>query len=380
MDAAAKSKEAQRITIYGAIIDIILGIIKVVIGVFAHSHALVVDGIHSFSDLFTDIFVILIAKYAHEEPDEEHPYGHGRFETLGTVAMGTILIGVSGIIAYENIVKLFVATSFVVPAWPAIIAALLSVILKEWAFWFQLKVGKKINSPLIIANAWHSRSDALSSLAVLIGLIFAMVGMPWLDVVMAIVVAIMIGKIGWDLLWSAVKDLVDTSLEPELVEKVKEKIMSVHGVKSMHNLRSRKVGDKAILDVNIEVPYHITASEAHEIATYVSVSVVKDIEEVIDVTVHVDVEDDSEEGVAFTSVDRNLLPLRDEVEKEIFSRIEIPEVKYIDLHYNETKMVIDLIFTMEHKDKVLTEEFVKDVNQKCSDIVWLNKVQILVRY
>ena len=129
MDAVTKSKEAQRITIYGAIIDIILGIIKVVIGLFAHSHALVVDGIHSFSDLFTDIFVILIAKYAHEEPDEEHPYGHGRFETLGTVAMGTILIGVSGIIAYENIVKLFVATSFVVPAWPAIIAALLSVIL-----------------------------------------------------------------------------------------------------------------------------------------------------------------------------------------------------------------------------------------------------------
>jgi cation diffusion facilitator family transporter len=380
MDAVTKSKEAQRITIYGAIIDIILGIIKVVIGVFAHSHALVVDGIHSFSDLFTDIFVILIAKYAHEEPDEEHPYGHGRFETLGTVAMGTILIGVSGIIAYENIVKLFVATSFVVPAWPAIIAALLSVILKEWAYWFQLKVGKKINSPLIIANAWHSRSDALSSLAVLIGLIFAMVGMPWLDVVMAVVVAIMIGKIGWDLLWSAVKDLVDTSLEPKLMEQIKDKILSVYGVKSMHNLRSRRVGDKAILDVNIEVSHHITASEAHEIATYVSVEVVKAFDEVVDITVHADVEDDSEEGVMFTSVDRDLLPLRDEVEKELFSRIETPDILHVDLHYNGPKMVVDLMFDKEHLDKVFNEEFKEYINKQCSDIVWLEKVQVLVRY
>ncbi len=379
MDAAAKSKEAQKITVYGAIVNIVSGVIKVIIGILYGSHALVVDGIHSFSDLVTDVFVLIIAKFSHEEPDEEHPYGHGRFEALGTVAMGTILIGVSGIIAYENIVKLFVQTSFVIPAWPTLIAAAISIGLKEWAYQFQIKVGKKISSPLIIANAWHSRSDALSSLAVLIGLIFSMFGLPWLDIVMAIIVAIMIGKIGWDFLWSAVQDLVDTSLEPELMKSVKEKILSVHGVKSMHHLRSRKVGEKAILDVNIEVSHHITASEAHEIATYVSVEVVKDIEEVIDITVHVDVEDDSEEGMTFTSVNRSLLPLRDVVEKEIFSRIETPEVLHVDLHYNGPKMIIDLMFDQKHKDAVFNEEFKNEINSKCEDIEWLDRIQVLVR-
>lgn len=379
MDAALKSKEAQKITVYGAIVNIVSGIIKVVIGILYGSHALVIDGIHSFSDLVTDVFVIVIAKFSHVEPDEEHPYGHGRFEALGTVAMGTILIGVSGIIAYENIVKLFVQTSFVIPAWPTLIAAIISIGLKEWAYQFQMKVGKKISSPLIIANAWHSRSDALSSLAVLIGLIFTMFGLPWIDIVMAIIVAIMIGKIGWDFLWTAVQDLVDTSLEPELMKSVKEKILSVNGVKSMHNLRSRKVGEKAILDVNIEVSHHITASEAHEIATYVSVDVVKDIEEVIDITVHVDVEDDSEDGMAFTSVNRSLLPLRNIVEKEIFSRIDVPEILHVDLHYNGAKMIVDLMFDQKYKEIVFNEDFKNEVNKKCEDIEWLDRIQILVR-
>lgn len=379
MDAAFKSKEAQKITIYGAIVNIISGVIKVVIGILYNSHALVIDGIHSFSDLVTDVFVLVIARFSHEEPDEEHPYGHGRFEALGTVAMGTVLIGVSGIIAYENIVKLFVQSSFVIPAWPTLIAAAISIGLKEWAYHFQIKVGKKISSPLIIANAWHSRSDALSSLAVLIGIIFAMFGLPWIDIVMAIVVAIMIGRIGWDFLWGAVRELVDTSLEPELMKSVKEKILGVNGVKSMHNLRSRKIGEKAILDVNIEVSHHITASEAHEIATYVSVEVVRDIDEVIDITVHVDVEDDSEEGMAFTSVDRKLLPLRDTVEEEILSKIDTPEILHVDLHYNGPKMIVDLMFDSKHSEQVFNQEFKDEVNKRCEDIEWLDRIQILVR-
>lgn len=380
MDSVIKSKEAQKITLYGALINIIAGTIKVLIGFFYGSHALIIDGIHSFTDLITDFFVLIIARFSHEAPDEEHPYGHGRFETLGTVIMGVILVGVAGIIAYENIIKLFISTSFVIPSWPTLIAAAISIILKEWAYWFQVKVGKRIGSPLIIANAWHSRSDALSSLAVLIGIIFSMLGMPWLDIVMAVVVAIMIGKIGWEFLWGATKDLVDTSLDPDLTDKVKKKILSVHGVKSMHQLRSRKVGENAILDVNIEVAQDITASEAHEISTYVSVEVVKEFDEIIDVTVHADVEDDSEEGVSFTSPNRSLLPLRDEVLKEIKARVDLPHVFKIDLHYTGAKIAVDFIFDKEHMDKVFNDEFKELLIDKCSEISWLGNIQILIRY
>ena len=382
MDAAAKRKEAQKITFYGAIIDGFVGIVKIILGLLYSSHALVVDGIHSFSDLFTDIFVILIARYSHDEPDEEHPYGHGRFETFGTVVLGSILIGVSGIIIYENVMKFFLVSNFVIPGWPTLIGAALSIGLKEWAYRFQVEVGKKIGSQMIVANAWHSRSDAISSLAVFIGLVFSMLGLAWLDIVMAIVVAVLIGKIGWDFLWSSVKELVDTSIAPEQMEKVQSIIMNIDGVRSMHNLRSRRVGDKAILDVNIEVAPRISVSEGHEISTYVSQELIKQMDDVIDVTVHTDVEDDRIEGEDFKVGIKKLLPLRSEVLNTIQDKLHLlinkDDILDVLIHYHGNCISLEVVVPVA-KAQRYNKELLKELNEKCQDISWLKEIRLYLK-
>ena len=382
MDAAAKRKEAQKITFYGAIIDGFVGVVKIILGLLYSSHALVVDGIHSFSDLFTDIFVILIARYSHDEPDEEHPYGHGRFETFGTVVLGSILIGVSGIIIYENVMKFFLVSNFVIPGWPTLIGAALSIGLKEWAYRFQVEVGKKIGSQMIVANAWHSRSDAISSLAVFIGLVFSMLGLAWLDIVMAIVVAVLIGKIGWDFLWSSVKELVDTSIAPEQMEKVQSIIMNIDGVRSMHNLRSRRVGDKAILDVNIEVAPRISVSEGHEISTYVSQELIKQMEDVIDVTVHTDVEDDRIEGEDFKVGIKKLLPLRSEVLNTIQDKLHLlinkDDILDVLIHYHGNYISLEVVVPVA-KAQRYNKELLKELNEKCQDISWLKEIRLYLK-
>lgn len=382
MDDNQRKKQAQKVTLYGALIDLFAGVLKVILGLLYQSHALVVDGIHSFSDLFTDIFVLLITKYSTDAPDKEHPYGHGRFETIGTIVIGAILIGVSCIIIFENVMKFFLSVNFLAPGWPTLIGALISIGLKEWAYRFQVRVGRSIDSPIIVANAWHSRSDAISSLAVLIGLIFSMLGLPWLDPVMAIVVAILIGKIGWDFLWNSVTELVDTSIDLATKQKIEKIILGIDGVKSLHNLRSRKTGDKTIMDVNIEVSPRISVSEGHEISTYVSQELIKQIDSVIDVTVHTDVDDDRIEGEDYKVGIRKLLPLRKEVMQTIEDHFEMDinkeDILDIIIHYHGSTISCDIVISSD-KSNIYDKELLAKLNQKCQDISWLKEVRVFLK-
>ena len=162
---------AIKATLIGSVIDLLLGVFKILVGLLFNSYALIVDGIHSLSDLLTDGFVLIVSKYAHEKPDEEHPYGHARFETFGTIVIGILLIIVAIFLAKDNIERFLNNESLVVPGWPTLLIAFISIISKEWIYRYTLKIGKKINSPLIIANAWHSRSDAFTSIIVFISLV-----------------------------------------------------------------------------------------------------------------------------------------------------------------------------------------------------------------
>ena len=197
--------------------------------------------------------VIAVLRLSHQAPDRNHPYGHGRFETVGTVALGVILIGVGALMAYETLVILFNAEHPPTPSWPALLVAALSVIGKEWIFQYTYRVGKQLKSDLIIANAWHSRTDAFSSVVVCVAVAGSLLGIWWLDGVAAIIVALFVGKIGWDLVARSVTELVDTALPEERVKELRETILSVAGIRSVHSFKSRQMGNQSLLEMHLQV-------------------------------------------------------------------------------------------------------------------------------
>lgn len=374
MEEKYRKKQAQKVTLIWAIGDLFLGVLKIFVGKLFNSSALIADGLHSFSDLFTDFFVIIISHFAHEKPDENHPYGHGRFETLGTVILGSALIGVGFLIIFESVKDLWLGTTQVNPGWPTIAVAALSIIIKEASFQHTIHVGKKINSPLVIANAWHSRTDAISSVVVLIGLVLSVYGYPWIDEVVAMIVAIFIGKVGWDFLWNSIKEILETSLPNEMIEQINDEILKVDGVKSTHNLRTRKIGEKVLLDVNIEVSPLLTVSEGHEIASWVSKNLIDRFDDIIDVTVHTDVEDDRIKGEEFCAEKKDLLPLRSEVIGKLMQHLaeyDLNHLKEIRLHYIRGRIKFEFFF---NENVVNDANFEQLLNEKCSDFPWFDKI------
>jgi cation diffusion facilitator family transporter len=346
MDNNEKKALAIRVTLIGSALDLFLGVGKIICGILFFSHALIIDGVHSLSDILTDGFVLLVTKYAHEEPDEEHPYGHARFETFGTIVIGLLLILLAFFLAKDSIDRYLLQEAVTIPRWPALIIAFISIISKEWIYRYTLSVGQKINSQLIIANAWHSRSDAFTSILVFVSLILSMNGLHEVDILTAVIISGFIGKIGWEFMWGSIKELVDTSLDSSKLMDIKNTIMEVHGVKSFHNLRSRKMGDKAILDVNIEVDNNLTVSEGHEIASWVVKVLIDKYTYLFDVTVHTDVEDDRADGHEYMSHKEVLLPLRNVVTQDIENSIGTEKfnlLQDIRIHYIFEKINLEII-------------------------------------
>lgn len=347
-------KETIRVTLIGSVIDLLLGVLKIVYGFIAQSQALIADGIHSLSDLATDVVVLYAAKHSHQEADEEHPYGHGRIETVATVALGVALIAVAAGIAYDALERLFHPETLFVPGMWAIYIALLSVVLKEAIFHYSMRIAKKYNSKMLRANAWHSRTDAISSVIVVIGVAGSMAGLWYLDAIAAIGVGLMVAKIGWDLVWDSLKELIDTSLEAEELEAIRKEILDVDGVSSLHILRTRLMGGDALVDVHIQVAPDISVSEGHFISETVRSRLIKNIDYVSDVMVHIDPEDDEKFPL------NTRLPLRKEIEGKIYQACEgikeASEIKDIGLHYLEGKIQVDLFLALSILHNASPEE------------------------
>ena len=339
-------KEVRRVTLIGSAVDLSLGVAKIVGGYVATSQALIADGVHSLSDLATDIIVLYAAKHSHREADEEHPYGHGRIETLATVVLGVALVLVSIGIGIDAIDRLFNVERLMQPTVLALYIALVSVIAKEFIYHFSMRIARKYRSEMLKANAWHSRTDAISSIIVVIGVIGSMAGLNYLDAIAAAGVAMMIAKIGWDLAFQSLRELIDTGLDPERVELIRNTIMDVNGVQALHVLRTRRMGGEALVDVHIQVSPNLSVSEGHHISEQVRDQLVRGIDEVSDVMVHIDPEDD--EQVA-SSVG---LPLRRDVLKQLkagWSAIEGASLirdEDITLHYLAGKIRIDLVLPL----------------------------------
>jgi cation diffusion facilitator family transporter len=283
----------KRVTIIGAIINAILVVAKITFGLLGNSSALFTDGIHSLSDTFSDLFILMCAFFANRDKDENHPYGHQRIETAATVFLSLLLILAGVGLAYHAYISFISAHTY--PHKYTIIVAIASVVLNEWLYRYTLKAGKKINSDLLIANAWHNRSDSLSSLIVLIGIIGALAGFPIMDSIAAIIVSIIIIKIGikWGL--KSMSELVDTAADPNIIKSIDLIIKKTPGVISLHNLRTRMMAGNVILDVHILVDSNITASEGHYIGELVRANVAKNIKNIQDMTIHIDTESHNED-------------------------------------------------------------------------------------
>ena len=341
----ARYRATRRVTLIGAALDFSLGIAKITVGVLAHSQALIADGIHSLSDLGTDFMVIWAARHAHRKPDREHPYGHGRIETVATVALGTVLVAVAAGIAWDSLRRLFEPNLLLQPGPLALTVAIVSVLSKEWIYRYTMRVARRLNSNLLKANAWHSRTDAISSIVVVIGIVGVMLGYPYLDAVAAVVVALLIARIGWGLTSSSVRELIDTALDAKEVERIRTSIMAVDGVRTLHMLRTRRSGGYAFVDVHILVDPQVSVSEGHQIGEQVRRALLADSSDVSDVTVHIDPEDDERNSPC------DHLPLREDLLAELdraWAGMPLAaRVRGVTLHYLNGKVHLDLTLPLD---------------------------------
>ena len=347
MQSNNRTKASQKVTIVGAMIDFLLSIIKIILGFIGQSGALIADGVHSFSDLLTDWVTWYAAKLSGDAPDADHPYGHERFETVATLGLSIFLAIVGTIIIFEGFGRFSNPNELRHENW-LIAAAALSVLSKEALYWYTVKVARDINSDLLKANAWHHRTDAFSSIVVVIGIIGAANGYFFLDSVAAIIVGILIIYIGWQLGFEATKELVDTSIDQEDIKALRVALSEIKGVNSVHTLRTRKVGHKKSADVHVQVNPFLSVSEGHIISVSVERVAKECIEELDDVTVHIDPENDEEkEDAPYKD-----LPERAQALKIISQSLKLENVNYniekTQLHYLEGEILVDFFLSADY--------------------------------
>lgn len=268
-----REKEIYRVTLVGSAVNLVLIVIKFVAGALGKSSALVADAAHSLSDFISDVIVLVFVKISGKPRDKSHDYGHGKFETLATLIIGLLLIG-AGVGLMINGIKLVISSLggeiLPRPAGITLVVALLSIVSKEWLFRYTIARGKKLDSPALMANAWHHRSDAISSGGTLIGIAGAMfLGERWriLDPVAAIVVSVLIIKSGIDIVRPSISELLEASLPESQEEEIRQIVKGIDGIINVHNLRSRRIGNGIAVDLHARMDGRQSLSEAHAKAT-----------------------------------------------------------------------------------------------------------------
>ncbi len=276
------------VTLGGSLVNLVLVGIKLAAGVLGGSAALVADAIHSLSDLASDLVVLVGYRVGRLPEDEDHPYGHGKVETLATVSVGVMLVAVGLGMGWAAVSDLAAGQYDTTPGRVALAAAALSVVVKEALYHYTARVARDADSRLLLANAWHHRSDALSSVAALVGVAGARWGWPWMDPAAAGLVCVFVVKVGWDLGYRAVRDLVDSSPEPDLLEELERVIRSVEGVRGLHDLKARRLGKDILVDVDVEVDPELNVIQGHDVAREVRSALLHRVRNVRDAMVHVE--------------------------------------------------------------------------------------------
>ena len=281
-------KIAMKVSIISIIANVVLAAFKLVAGILAHSSAMLSDAIHSASDVFSTFVVMIGIKIASKEPDEEHPYGHERMECVAAIILATILC-ITGLGIGKNALEFITGNSseVSVPGMLALVAAIVSIIVKEAMFWYTRHYAKKIDSGALMADAWHHRSDALSSIGAFIGIIFARMGYVMMDSIACLVICVFIVKAAYDIFKDAIDKMVDKSCSLEVEAEIRTIVMSVDGVKGIDSLSTRLFGNKMYVDIEIRADGEKTLNETHEIAEAVHDSIEAQFEKVKHIMVHV---------------------------------------------------------------------------------------------
>lgn len=367
--------EARRITLISAMVNAILGLGKVILGISGKSHALLADGIHSIADLATDLLVIVAARFGSQKADREHPYGHQRIETAATMFLALLLILTGAGIAYDATSNLFL-NHIVTPKFYVLFMAFASVLANEAIFHYTKHAADRIQSQLLLANAWHHRSDAASSLVVLIGVGGALAGLVHLDAIAAIIVGFLIIKMGGQLAWSSIKELIDTGVDNQTLEKINQIITSVSGVIAIHQLRTRSMGGKIFVDVHVLVSPDLSVSEGHHVGQRVHFTLQQQLPKISDVTVHIDPEDDQQAAPSLT------LPSREELLPQLMQCWQglagADAIDKITIHYLQGQLHLQVYLPSNQHDDFTSLQ--QAYTQAIKQIPKVASVEIFVAY
>ena len=290
----SREKEIYKITLWGSMVNFMLLIFKFVAGIVGHSSAMIADAVHSLSDFATDIIIIAFVRISEKPQDENHDYGHGKYETFATAIIGTVLLSVGiGILidSTRNIIAFYNGERIEAPGMLALAAALISILSKEAIYRYTMVKGKRLNSKAVMANAWHHRSDALSSVGTLVGIggsIF--LGKSWrvLDPLAALVVSLFIIKVSVRLINPCIDELLEKSLPKEIEDKILDIIMSFSEVRSPHHLRTRYIGNRIAIEVHIRMNGDMTLKEAHDITKKIEASLKEEFGENTHIGIHME--------------------------------------------------------------------------------------------
>ena len=291
-DSITRARRIQRVTIVAICTNVVLTIGQISIGLFANAFSLVADAMHTLTDLITDTLVLFAGKKGAKPADREHPYGHARIETIVSMLLGMSLMIIGLGFLVSTGIRLQNLQQYPALHTAALYMALLTLIVKELLFRFTLRAAKKLQAPILEANAWHARSDALSSLVVAIGIGGSLAGFRFLEPLAAALVGFLIITMGVRLAWRAIQELIDTGLSAGILTEIEKTILETPGVLGVHDLRTRRMGGQVLCDVHIRVPPYISVSEGHLTGNKVHKIIQQKFPHIQDILIHIDVEDD----------------------------------------------------------------------------------------
>ncbi len=281
----------MRISAVGVVCNVALTLFKLIAGIVANSAAMVADAVHSASDIVGSFVVMIGAVISNKAPDTEHPYGHEKLECIASVILGNILVAVGALIGYNGILKIVSGETLTAPGTLALIAAVASIVVKEALYWYTILGAKKINSVSLKAEAWHHRSDALSSIGSFVGILGARLGVPVLDPIASVVICLFIFKVAYGIFRESIDRLIDHACCDETVEQMRETLAAVPGVLAVDDIKTRLFGSRTYVDVEIAADGDLPLREAHAIAEAAHHTLEREFPEVKHCTVHVNPKD-----------------------------------------------------------------------------------------